>query len=128
MKKYSELTNELTLVDFFATWCGPCKAVAPVLDELSDELKDVKVVKVDVDAEPELARSHRVMSIPTFFVYKDKTAVINDANAKLRKNILGVNISNIKNAIPIKEEDLTQEQVKSLCGLYKKQIEKLEIK
>ena len=59
------------LVDFFATWCGPCKAVAPVLDELSDELKDVKIVKVDVDAEPELARSHRVMSIPTFFVYKD---------------------------------------------------------
>ena len=59
------------LIDFWATWCGPCQMVAPIVEELSDELTDVKVCKVDVDAEPELAREYRVMSIPMFYVFKD---------------------------------------------------------
>ncbi len=59
------------LVDFWATWCGPCQMVAPIVEELSEELTDVKICKVDVDDQPELARQYRVMSIPMFYVFKD---------------------------------------------------------
>lgn len=59
------------LVDFWATWCGPCQMVAPIVEELSNELSDVKICKVDVDEQPELARDYRVMSIPMFYVFKD---------------------------------------------------------
>lgn len=59
------------LVDFWATWCMPCKMLAPVIDELAAEAKDYKVGKVDVDQEPELARKYRVMSIPTVLVFKN---------------------------------------------------------
>lgn len=59
------------LVDFWATWCMPCKMLAPVIEELAAEAKDYKVGKVDVDQEPELARKYRVMSIPTVLVFKN---------------------------------------------------------
>lgn len=60
------------LVDFFATWCGPCKLLAPVLDKLDDEFKDkIDIYKVDIDANQGLARKYRVMSVPTMKVFKD---------------------------------------------------------
>lgn len=59
------------LVDFFATWCGPCRMIAPVLEELSEERSDVVIVKVDVDQLPELARRYGVMSIPTLFLFQN---------------------------------------------------------
>lgn len=60
------------LVDFFATWCGPCKAFAPTLDAVAQAYEGrVDVVKVDVDAEPELARQFRVMSIPTLVLMEN---------------------------------------------------------
>ena len=70
---FEEITREgLALVDFWATWCGPCRMQAPVVDQLDAELGDsVKVCKVDVDAEPALARKFRVMSIPTLIALKD---------------------------------------------------------
>lgn len=61
----------VVLVDFFATWCGPCKALSPILDELSEKVKDVKIVKVDIDADSELASEYRVMSVPTLKIFKD---------------------------------------------------------
>lgn len=61
----------LVLVDFFATWCGPCKMLAPILEELSNELSDVKIVKVDVDESPETASVYGIQSIPTMKVFKD---------------------------------------------------------
>ena len=62
----------LVLVDFWATWCGPCKMQAPVLDALDAEMGDkVKICKVDVDAEMQIARKFRVMSIPTLVVLED---------------------------------------------------------
>ena len=76
------------LVDFFAQWCGPCKMVAPILDELAEEMTDVKICKIDVDAEAERARSHRVMSIPTFFVYKDGKSIKRESGGRTKDELV----------------------------------------
>ena len=72
-KEFNELYGKgLVLVDFFATWCGPCKMLTPVLEEVSEEMKDdVTIVKVDVDQESNLAGKFGVMSIPTLILFKD---------------------------------------------------------
>ncbi|MCR6515187.1 MAG: thioredoxin [Clostridium sp.] len=69
----SEVMNNsgVVLVDFFATWCGPCKMIAPVLEELDNEMSDVKFVKIDVDQSPETASRFGIQSIPTLKVIKD---------------------------------------------------------
>ena len=59
------------MVDFWATWCGPCKMIAPFVEAIAQERTDVKVGKIDVDKEPELAIAHKIMSIPTLLVFKD---------------------------------------------------------
>ena len=59
------------LIDFWASWCGPCRMLSPVIDEIADEVTDKKVCKVNVDEQPELAREFGVMSIPTLVVMKD---------------------------------------------------------
>ena len=59
------------LVDFWASWCGPCKMLSPVVDQIADENPDIKVGKINVDDEPELAGQFGVMSIPTLLVFKD---------------------------------------------------------
>lgn len=61
------------LVDFWATWCGPCRAQAPILEELAAELPDLKIVKVNVDEEAELAAEYGVMSIPTLALFENGT-------------------------------------------------------
>ena len=58
-------SDKPVIVDFWAAWCGPCRMVSPILDEIADEEKDIKVAKVNVDEQPELAAKYRVMSIPT---------------------------------------------------------------
>ena len=71
---FNEKIKEGTvLVDFYADWCGPCKMIAPILNEVQEEeLKDeVKIIKVDVDADGELAQRFDVMSIPTMILFKD---------------------------------------------------------
>ncbi len=69
----TEVINQkgVTLVDFFAEWCGPCKVAGPIIDALSEEIKDVKFVKVDVDSNQDLAGSYSVFSIPTFLIFQD---------------------------------------------------------
>lgn len=63
----------LVVIDLWATWCGPCRMIAPVLDELEAELSDVKFCKINVDTEPELTRLFKVESIPTVALVKDNT-------------------------------------------------------
>jgi thioredoxin 1 len=59
------------LVDFFATWCGPCKMIAPTLEEIAQEREDFKICKIDVDQVQPLAIAYQVMSIPTLMVFRD---------------------------------------------------------
>ena len=66
----NEVKEGLVLVDFFADWCGPCQMLAPNLEQLNNE-DGVKIVKINVDEIPDLARQFRVMSIPTLMVFKD---------------------------------------------------------
>ena len=64
-------SSKPVLVDFFATWCGPCRMVAPVIDEIAEEREDIKVCKIDVDQASELAIRYGVASIPTLMVFKN---------------------------------------------------------
>ena len=61
----------VVVVDFFATWCAPCKMLAPILEEISEEVKEAKVVKIDVDENPLAANLYHVSSIPTIKIFKD---------------------------------------------------------
>lgn len=71
MKKFNELTNELTLVDFYTTWCGPCKMIAPVLEQL----KDIDVIKVDAEEERDLSNKFGISAVPTLILIKDKQEI-----------------------------------------------------
>jgi thioredoxin 1 len=70
------------LLDFWAAWCGPCRMIAPVLDELAEENPDVQIVKVNVDEEPELASRYQVMSIPALFVIREGKIVAQSLGVK----------------------------------------------
>ena len=64
--------NKTLMIDFWATWCGPCKALGPILDEISSEMSDVvDIYKVNIDENTDLAQEHGVRSIPTILVYKN---------------------------------------------------------
>lgn len=67
----NEIKSGVTLVDFFATWCMPCRMMGQILEEVAEDEKNVNFVKVDVDENPNLARSFGVMSIPTLIIFKD---------------------------------------------------------
>ena len=73
MENFNDIiqSDALTLVDFFATWCGPCKMMHPVLEQLKNDLGDsIRIVKLDVDKNEELAMQHRIQSVPTLMLFK----------------------------------------------------------
>lgn len=78
------------LLDFWADWCGPCRMLSPVIDELGEEIKDKKIAKVNVDEEPELAQRFGVMSIPTLVVMKDGEERNRTMGVQPKKDILSL--------------------------------------
>lgn len=85
-----------TLVDFYATWCGPCKMMHPILEQLKDKMGDsVTIVKIDVDKHQDLAQLYRVMSVPTLIIFRDSEVkwraagvhTAEDLEAKLREQM-----------------------------------------
>ena len=63
--------NKLVLVDFWASWCAPCKSLAPILEAISDEIKECKIIKHDLDSQPNIPTAEGIRSGPTLFLYKD---------------------------------------------------------
>ena len=72
-EEYSEILNSSNpvVIDFHATWCGPCKVLSPILEELDDEIEGVEFVKLDVDQHPQIAGQNQVMGVPTVVILKD---------------------------------------------------------
>lgn len=73
MEKFNEMINGelLTLVDFFATWCGPCKMMHPILEQLKEKMDDdIRILKVDVDKNEALSMQYRIQSVPTLMLFK----------------------------------------------------------
>lgn len=69
------LKGDLVLVDFYADWCGPCKMQSPILEEVSNEMDNVTIVKLNVDNDPAIAQKFNVMSIPTLMLFKNGDAI-----------------------------------------------------
>ena len=86
----SEVLNadKVVLLDFFASWCGPCRMVSPVIDEIAEENEEILVGKVDVDKESDLAAKFQVYSIPTLVVMKDGKVLSQETGAKSKDQIL----------------------------------------
>lgn len=78
------------LLDFYASWCGPCRMLAPVLDEIARERPDIKVVKINVDEEQDLAAQYRVVSIPSVFVIQNGEILAQSLGAKPKNQLLAM--------------------------------------
>lgn len=78
MENFNDIikSGKLTLVDFYATWCGPCKMMHPVLEQLKEDLGDsIRIIKIDVDKNEAISAQYRIMSVPTFMLFKNGEAV-----------------------------------------------------
>jgi len=79
----------VVMVDFYADWCGPCKMTGPIIDELAEEMKNIKFVKINVDGNPELASQYNVFSIPTFLIFKNGSVINQFVGALSKEAFIG---------------------------------------
>ena len=97
MEKFNDIisSDKPTLVDFFATWCGPCQAQIPILSELKEEIGDkATILKIDVDENQELAVQFRVMSVPTLIIFKSGNVIWRESGLHDKDSLVKV-INNI---------------------------------
>lgn len=83
-------SDKPVLVDFWAAWCNPCKMVGPVIEEISQEATDFKVVKVNIDENPDIASRYNIMSIPTIGLFKDGQLVKQSIGVQSKEQILSL--------------------------------------
>lgn len=81
-------SDKTVLLDFWASWCGPCRMVSPIIDEIADEHPEIKVGKINVDDQPELASRFNIMSIPSLFVVKNGQVVNQSVGVQPKQQIL----------------------------------------
>lgn len=94
-ENYDEIVNNgLVVVDFFATWCGPCKMLSPVLEDVARNM-NIKIVKVDIDDHLDIAKRFGIMSVPTLLVYKDGN-VVDKLVGFMPKELIENKLSNYK--------------------------------
>ncbi len=93
----NETASGVTVVDFWASWCGPCRMLSPIVEELAGEMTGVKFAKVNVDEEPGLASAFRISSIPTLVFMKDGQAVGQTVGVQPKENLRAV-IEKVKQA------------------------------
>ncbi len=83
-------SDRVVLLDFFASWCGPCKSISPIIDEISNEYSQFKVCKANIDEEPELASKYNIMSVPTLLVIKDGKVVNQSIGLRSKNEIISM--------------------------------------